>query len=68
MAKNKRKIKPIQNPRVSAVFEAAKDSRRTAGWYASAGGPNVDVRSAWSWLVKRHQDLVDNDGYAKKAV
>jgi lambda family phage portal protein len=68
MAKNKKKSRQVQNPGILATFEAAKDSRRTSGWYASSGGPNVDVRSAWSWLVKRHQDLVDNDGYAKKAV
>ncbi|MFN9622617.1 MAG: phage portal protein [Cyanobacteriota bacterium] len=68
MKKNKKKADFVQNSAVLAAFEAAKDSRRTSGWYASAGGPNVDVRSAWSWLVKRHQDLVDNDGYAKKAV
>lgn len=68
MAKRKKKAPNNNKPGVLAAFEAAKESRRTAGWYASPGGPNVDVRSAWTWLVKRHQDLVDNDGYAKKAV
>lgn len=53
---------------IFAAFEAAKNSRRTAGWFANASGPNVDIKSAWSWLVNRHQDLVDNDGYAKKAI
>jgi lambda family phage portal protein len=53
---------------IHAAFDAAKDSRRTAGWYATAAGPNADLRPAWSWLVRRHQDLVDNDGYAKKAI
>ena len=53
---------------IHAAFDAAKESRRTAGWYATSAGPNADLRSAWSWLVKRHQDLVDNDGYAKKAI
>jgi lambda family phage portal protein len=68
MTNNTKKTKNNPYSAVLAAFEAAQDSRRTSGWYASAGGPNVDVRSAWSWLVKRHQDLVDNDGYAKKAI
>jgi len=49
-------------------FEAAKETRRTDGWWASNSGPNSDLRQAWYWLVKRHQDLVDNDAYASRAV
>jgi lambda family phage portal protein len=49
-------------------FEAAKDTRRTEGWWTSSSGPNSDLRQAWWWLVKRHQDLVDNDAYASRAV
>lgn len=49
-------------------FEAAKETRRTSGWWASNSGPNSDLRQAWYWLVKRHQDLVDNDAYASRAV
>lgn len=50
------------------AFEAAKDTRRTAGWWTSSSGPNADLRQAWYWLVKRHQDLVDNDAYASRAI
>jgi lambda family phage portal protein len=51
-----------------SAFEAATESRRTDGWWASNSGPNSDLRQAWYWLVKRHQDLVDNDAYASRAV
>jgi lambda family phage portal protein len=51
-----------------ARYEAAQDTRRTAGWYTPMGGPNADIKQAWRWLVRRHQDLVDNEPWAKKAV
>ena len=51
-----------------AGFEAARDTRRTAGWWGTASGPNGDLRQAWHWLVKRHQDLADNDAYASRAI
>jgi lambda family phage portal protein len=54
--------------RTLGEFEAAKETRRTDGWWASNSGPNSDLRQAWYWLVKRHQDLVDNDAYASRAV
>lgn len=52
----------------AAAFEAAKDTRRTEGWWSKNSGPNSDLRQAWYWLVKRHQDLVDNDAYASRAI
>ena len=53
---------------VLGEFEAAKETRRTSGWWASNSGPNSDLRQAWHWLVRRHQDLADNDAYASRAV
>ncbi len=50
------------------AFEAAKSSRRTENWYATNGGPNAELRVAMSTLVKRHQDLVDNDPWAARAI
>lgn len=64
-----RKVDRIQRVRRGlAEFEAAKDTRRTTGWWASNSGPNSDLRQAWYWLVKRHQDLADNDAYASRAI
>jgi lambda family phage portal protein len=54
--------------RVLSEFEAAKQTRRTTNWWASNSGPNSDLRQAWYWLVKRHQDLSDNDAYASRAI
>lgn len=51
-----------------ARYEAAQDTRRTSGWYTPMGGPNADIKQAWRLLVRRHQDLVDNEPWAKKAV
>ena len=68
MAK-RRKARDIQTARqVLGEFEAAKETRRTSGWWASNSGPNSDLRQAWYWLVKRHQDLADNDAYASRAI
>jgi lambda family phage portal protein len=50
------------------AFEAAKQSRRTENWYATNGGPNADLRVAMSTLIRRHQDLVDNDPWAGRAI
>lgn len=50
------------------AFEAAKQSRRTENWVATNGGPSSDLRVALSMLIRRHQDLVDNDPWAKRAI
>jgi lambda family phage portal protein len=50
------------------AFEAAKKTRRTSGWLTSNGGPNAEMRSALSVLMQRHQDLVDNDPYCRRAI
>ncbi len=54
--------------RTLARFEAAEDTRRTSGWWTNNSGPNSDLRQAYYWLVKRHQDLADNDSYASRAI
>lgn len=65
----RRKAQDVQTARqVLSEFEAAKETRRTSGWWASNSGPNSDLRQAWYWLVKRHQDLADNDAYASRAI
>ena len=50
------------------AFEAAKLSRRTDGWLADSKGPNADMRLSLQRIVARHQDLVDSDPWASKAV
>lgn len=50
------------------AFEAAKQSRRTDNWYTNSQGPNADLRLALQRIVARHQDLVDSDPWASKAI
>jgi lambda family phage portal protein len=50
------------------AFESAKDSRRTEGWLARTGSADADIRPAWQRLVARHQDLVDSNPWANRAV
>jgi lambda family phage portal protein len=50
------------------AFEAAKQSRRTDHWFATNKGPNADLRQALQRIVARHQDLVDSDPWASKAI
>ena len=50
------------------TFEGAKVSRRTENWYTSSSGPNTDLRQAMSLLIRRHQDLVDNNPWASQAI
>jgi lambda family phage portal protein len=50
------------------AFESAKESRRTENWFTRNGGPNSDIRVALDRLVRRHQDLVDSNPWANRAV
>lgn len=50
------------------AFEAAKQSRRTDHWLATNKGPNADLRLALQRIIARHQDLVDSDPWASKAI
>lgn len=75
MGRKKRKVvglpgglQPISAAMVQRAFEGAKHSRRTENWFTSLSGPNTDIKQGWRWIVQRHQDLVDNEPYAAKAV
>lgn len=50
------------------AFEAGKQSRRTDGWLAQNRGPNADMRQVLQRIVSRHQDSVDSDPWADKAI
>ena len=50
------------------AFEAAKQTRRTDNWYANGKGANADLRLSLQRIVNRHQDLVDSDPWAAKAI
>jgi hypothetical protein len=50
------------------AFEAAKLSRRTDNWAADSRGPNSDMRLSLQRIIARHQDLVDSDPWASKAI
>lgn len=50
------------------AYEAGKQSRRTDGWYENSKGPNADLRQVLQRIVSRHQDQVDSDSWADKAI
>ena len=50
------------------AYEAGKQSRRTDGWYEQSRGPNADLRQVLQRIVSRHQDQVDSDSWANKAI
>jgi lambda family phage portal protein len=50
------------------AFEAAKQSRRTEGWSSRQTGPNADIKPTISWLIKRHQDLIDSNPWCRRAM
>ena len=50
------------------AWEAGKQSRRTDGWYEQSRGPNSDLRQVLQRIVSRHQDQVDSDPWADKAI
>jgi hypothetical protein len=50
------------------AFEAAKLSRRTDNWLTDSKGPNSDMRLSLQRIIARHQDLVDSDPWASKAI
>lgn len=50
------------------AYEAGKQSRRTDGWRESSKGPNADLRQVLQRIVSRHQDQVDSDSWADKAI
>lgn len=50
------------------AFEGAKRSRRTENWVTTSTGPNADIKPSLRWLISRHQDLVDNNPWCKRAI
>ena len=50
------------------AYEAGKQSRRTDGWHERSRGPNADLRQVLQRIVSRHQDQVDSDAWADKAI
>jgi lambda family phage portal protein len=50
------------------AWEAGKQSRRTDGWHEQSRGPNSDLRQVLQRIVSRHQDQVDSDAWADKAI
>jgi len=56
---------------IQRAFEAGKQSRRTEGWDSLSlvnGGPNSDIRLVLDRMVRRHQDMIDSDPWASKAI
>ena len=49
-------------------FHGAETNRLTEGWRLSGGGPEGDLKAALPLLRRRHQDLVDNNEWAQRAV
>lgn len=72
--KQQRRIEELRNAQRRQVlqtlrtFEGAKISRRTEHWNVNTAGPNTDLRQAMSLLMRRHQDLVDNNPWASQAI
>jgi lambda family phage portal protein len=50
------------------AYEAARMTRRTAGWLASDTGPNAEIAGAATRLRARSRDLVRNNPFAARAV
>lgn len=49
-------------------FQGAEHNRLTEGWRLTGGGPEGDLRRALPLLRRRHQDLVDNNEWASRAI
>lgn len=51
-----------------AQYDAAKSSRRTAGWRANGTGPNAEIGTDLKTLRNRHRDLARNNPWARRAI
>lgn len=49
-------------------YEAAKHTRRTAGWTAPSTGPNAEIRVDLRTLQNRHRSLARDNPWAKRAI
>lgn len=78
MAKRRKRLKDLERQLQEArslaalnhlrAFEGAKQSRRTENWRTSNTGPNADIKPSLRWLISRHQDLIDNNPWCKRAI
>lgn len=48
-----------------AMYDGARNSRRTRGWRTEGTGPNAEVQISLSMLRDRSRDLVRNNGWAR---
>ena len=51
-----------------AHYDAAKVTRRTAGWHARSTGPNTEINGDLVKLRDRHRDLARNNPWARRAI
>lgn len=51
-----------------AHYDAARISRRTAGWFARSSGPNAEIAADLVTLRNRHRDLCRNNPWVRRAV
>lgn len=52
----------------NAHYEAAKTTRRTAGWLTRSTGPNSEIQYDLVKLRNRHRDLARNNPWARRAI
>jgi lambda family phage portal protein len=50
--------------RLSAMYDGAQQTRRTANWRTSPRGPNAEIQPALSRLRERSRDMVRNNPFA----
>ncbi|MBB1074457.1 phage portal protein [Rhodoferax sp. 4810] len=62
------KIIDIHGRPFNAQYDAAKHTRRTAGWNAFSTGVNTEISNDLETLRNRHRDLVRNNPWARRAV
>jgi len=53
---------------VQARYDAARVSRRTAGWTTSSTGPNAEISGDLATLRNRHRDLCRNNPWVRRAI
>lgn len=51
-----------------ALYDAAKYTRRTAGWHTRSTGPNTEILADLVKLRDRHRDLARNNPWARRAI
>ena len=54
--------------RANALYDAARYTRRTAGWSANSTGPNREIATDLQTLRNRHRDLARNNPWVRRAI